>query len=502
MSESLYTPSPWQQKFHSLTTHEALGAGAAGPGKTICLRFEPLAQIVTEHQRCADPKHKYPLQWGQSIGWALFLRRTLKQLEQTINESHREFPQIDPGVTWDASRTTWTFSSGYTYQFGHCKETHSWADYIGQAYTIILYDELNMFEEEQYNQINSRLRTTDPVLAKMLKIRAMSNPTMRREAGDSFTSKDPGWVKRYFVDPCPEGNKILTYNIRMLNGEIRKRTRIYLPARLSDNPDKAFVSQYEESLQANKPHIRQALLYGNWDAVVGAYWGEDWRPEIHTCEPFEIPFEWPMFRSMDWGFKRPGCIHWWALDEEDNLYCVRELYFQLKTDQEMARAIRAVEEDMELWKNGRSSIIGPADNQLWESRGETGLSKAQVMARMGVPWVRASKGPGSRAHNAERLLARIQAHEMSAKHPGLKVFRTCRQLIRTLPIIQTDPTNAEQPMDGGEDHAVDSAMYAAAYASHGRRGIARRRREKEAWELEQDMAASVNRGRDGYGGSI
>jgi hypothetical protein len=499
VNESLYTPSAWQQKFHALTTHEALGAGAAGPGKSLCLLFEPLAQIVMEHQRCTDPNHPHPLKMGQSVGWALFLRRTLKQLEQIMNIAHRIFPQIDPGATWDAQRTTWTFSSGFHYQFGHVKESASWGDYMGFEFTMILWDELNTFEEEQYNQINSRLRTADPVLGKMLKIRAMSNPTMRRDAGDSFSTKDPGWVKRHFVDPCPEGNKILAFTVRMRDGTKKKRTRIYLPATLYDNPDKEFVSQYEETLQAAKPHIRQALLFGNWDAVVGAYWGEDWVPEVHICEPFEIPYEWPVFRSMDWGYKRPGCIHWWALDDEDNLFCIRELYFQLKTDQEMARAIRAVEEDMELWKNGKSAILGPADNQLWEARGETGLSKAQVMARMGVPWVRASKGPGSRAHNAERLLARIQAHEMSAKHPGLKVFKTCRTLIRTLPIIQTDPTNAEQPMDGGEDHAVDSAMYAAAYASHGRRGIARRKRQKESWELEQDVAASSDRGYDGYG---
>lgn len=413
ISESLYTPSPWQQRFANLKTHEALGAGAAGPGKTRCLLFLPFKQIAVEHARCLyrrDPERleaelrklgipkeipRAPgmppimscdtgMEWGQSVGWALHLRRTLKQVEQTMAQAHRFFPQVDPGCHWDAQRTTWTFSSGYHYQFGHCKESSSWADYMGWEYTIELFDELNQFEEEQYDQIGTRLRTSDPVLALLLIRRAMSNPTMRREASDPFSTKDPGWVKRRFVDDCPEGGKILKEKIRLESGEEVWRTRIYLPARLSDNPDKAFVRQYEEQLQSSKPHIRQALLYGNWDAVVGAYWGEDWLPSVHTCDPFEVPYEWPIVRSMDWGFKKPGCVLWGALDEDDNLYIIRELYFVGKTDKEIAQAIRVIEEDMELWKNGRSSILGPADTQLWEQRGQSGLSMAQNMSRMGV----------------------------------------------------------------------------------------------------------------------
>lgn len=496
LNEAIYEPSPWQAKFHALTTNEALGAGAAGPGKTVCLLFEPLQQIIVEDSRTKLPKeHKYHVSPGASAGWALHLRRTLKQLEQTMSLAHQKFPLLDPGATWDSQRTTWTFSSGYKYQFGHCKESSSWADYVGNAYTIVCFDELNQFEEEQYDQIKGRVRTSDPVLTRMRKIRAMSNPTMRREASDPFSTKDPSWVRRYFVDPCPDGNKILGFRLKLDDGSEEAWTRIYLPARLSDNPNKQFARDYEIQLQSLKPHIRQALLYGNWDAVVGAYWGEDWVPSTHTCEPFAIPYEWPVFRSIDWGFKKPGCALWGTLDNDDNLYVIRELYFQGKTDREVALAIHAIEEDMELWVGGRSAIIGPADTQLWEQRGQSGLSMAQAMARCGVHWTKADKR--SRQHNAERLLARLQAHESSLTQPGIRIFRTCRNLIRTLPIIQSDPTNAEEPMDGGEDHAVDACMYMCAYVSHGRKGLSKVKRLSDPWD---EKETRPERGMHGYGG--
>ena len=44
------------------------------------------------------------------------------------------------------------------------------------AQTAIYFDELTAFNEEQYDQITTRLRSSDAVLGTMLKVRSMSNP--------------------------------------------------------------------------------------------------------------------------------------------------------------------------------------------------------------------------------------------------------------------------------------------------------------------------------------
>lgn len=500
MSEAAYVPSDWGRLYMNLPYDEVLGAGSAGPGKTTVLLAEVLPRLLIEHERCSNPKHPYPLKWGQSKGWAIHLRRTLPMLKQSIIRARKMFQDIDPDVRWSEEDHTFIFQSGYRYQFAHCKDAGSWVNYVGPEYDLILYDELVQFLEEQFLQINTRLRSDDPVLSTMLKIRAMSNPMMEMEAQDSFAVVDPHWVRRYFVDPAPTGKTVLEYEFDLPDGTKQTRTRMYLPATIHDNPNKAFVSQYMKNLAAKPRHIREALLSGNWYYTAGAYYGEHWSERLHTCMPFRIPEDWPIFRSMDWGYKHHGCVHWWALGEDDNLYCIRELTFLGKQDIEVAKMVRDIEEKMGLWRENHSVITGPADTQLWEERGATGRNMAGNFAAKGVTWAKADKGH-SRQRNAERLLTRLKDHKDETTNPGIVFFRNCPQAIRTIPMILTDKTHPWLPQDGGDDHWHDSVLYACAYAARGRAGIAPPRRRRESWEEKDDRASSakVDHGQFGYG---
>lgn len=508
MIEPGYTPSPWGALYHALPHDEALGAGAAGPGKTTTLLMDPVAQVLIEHKRCAEPDHPNHLDWGDSVGWALHLRRTIKELEQSIGVTHRIFPRMDPGCHWDNQKTTWTFSSGYKYQFGHCKDRESWSDYMSSAFTHISFDELITFEEEQYIQISTRLRTDDPVLSKMLRVRAMSNPMMR---SDQVTSvRDPQWVRRRFVDPAPEGKTTIKQEVRLDDGTIFYATRIYLPATIDDNPNKAFVEQYRKNLASRPRHIREALLYGNWYFTAGSFYGEVWEKSLHVCAPFKVPDSWPQFRSMDWGYKQHGCVHWWTMDDDGNLYCTKELTFQKKNVEQVAQLIKVIEKEMGLWGETRSRITGPADTQLWEDRGDIGVTKATTMQQHGVNWTRAEKQGGGitkrhRKTNADKLVFRLMDHGEGTGTPGIVFFRNCEMAIRTIPMIQTDQDMPDQPLDGGEDHWHDSVLYACAYASRGRAGIASKGngRERDEWDDYDDrIERDRSRGRDGYGSRV
>lgn len=499
IQDSLYTPSVWGQKYHSLPDWEALGAGAAGPGKSVVLLHDPMPQIIVEHERAENKKHPHHHGWGLSTGIALHLRRTRPMLDQTISRAHRLFPRLDPGAKWSEQKTTYTLSSGYRIQFGHCKDPNDWEIYQGNEYTHLAFDELVQFDEEQYDQICVRVRTGDPVLRHMLKIRSMSNPLVGRTSSDNFAVKNPNWVRDRFVKPAPGGDVRLVKRIRREDGSVEIRSFIYLKATLYDNPDPEFVRQYEITLRDKKPHMVQAYLYGNWWVTPGSFFGGEWNEQVHVCRPFRIPPDWRRFRSMDWGFKKPGCIHWWALDHDDTLYCEREYTFQEKTDAEVARRAREIEIDLGLWNRdaNRSYITGPADTQLWEERGETALTKALVMQNMGVPWVPADKK--SRQHNAERLTKRLTAHDHGTRPPGIVFFEPCKNAITTIPAIQTDPKNEEQPADGGEDHWLDSVVYACAYASHGKHGIPEIRRSKVSWDDDDEAPSKSPRGTWGYG---
>lgn len=501
--EILYRPSKWGAEYHALDHDEVLGAGAAGPGKTTVLIADPLYQVLVEHQRCEniDGNHPHPLSWGMSVGWALYLRRTFPQLQQTLVRANRIFKRMDPGVRFNVKDSVFLFSSGYRYQFGQCLHSNDWDQYYSDEYTWIGFDELTAFEEEQYEQITSRCRTDDPVLELMRKVRSMSNPLQRQEVGAKITVKDPYWVRRRFVDPSPMGRVTLRRKVTMQDGSEETLTRIYLPAKLWDNPNKAFVRQYERTLRGKPRHIRKALLEGDWYSVAGGYFEESWDPRLHVCKPFEIPEDWIQFRAMDWGYKQPGVVGYFAMDDDGNLFLHREINFQGKDARQVAIILREVEKKLGLWSGRKSRIFGPADTQLWENRGDVGIGKAAEMSQIGVYWHRADKR--SRQRNAERIVVRLKDHENGTQTPGLVVFSTCAMTIRTLPTIGTHPHNPEEPADGGQDHWLDMLGYACAHASHGRDQVTMLPMYQEDDVFSEDYTPHhEDRGRLGYGNAL
>lgn len=506
LSELHYKPSAWGQEFHDLPHNEALGAGAAGVGKSIVLLHEADKQIFVEHQRCLDRHHPHHIKWGSSVGWALYLRRTTKMLKTNLQRARVLFPRMDPGVRFSEQELTFTFSSGFKYQFGHCKDPGDWDIYQGNEYSLILFDELVQFLEEQYEQIRSRLRTDDPVLREMLKCRGMSNPTMIDDTGEDFVINDPFWVRRKFVDGCRDGRKTFVRTVKLRNGKVRKHTWIYLPATLEDNPNTQFREDYEATLRSLPQHIQEALLEGNWYFVAGSFFSAAWRPRMHVCDPFVVPKDWPLSRSMDWGYRTHGVIHWWAHSPEGTLFCIREYKFRMKKADQVAARMTEIEKDLGCWKGKRSEITGPADTQIWEHRGGVGKSVVQTFRECGISWAKANKLGGSgadkfgRAANARRLLERLNDHSAGKTMPGIVFFRNCRYIITTLPSILIDPSNPEAPAKGGDDHGLDSVLYECAFASKHKGTVPKAARGSAARdEDEDDETSRVDRGQLGYG---
>jgi hypothetical protein len=445
-----YEPSPWGREFHALSVDEALGGGAAGPGKSLALLMDPMEQVVVEHERCRAGE----IRWGNSSGWALHTRREFPRLAQSIHRSKLLFSQLDPGAKYDEQGHMWTFSSGYKFQFGHLKDNDSFLNYRSAEYTHLGLDELGEIDDKNvYDELSLRVRSTDPVLQHMLKVRACSNPF-------------PNWVRDYFVDPAPAGRVILSKRIPLDDGTVVERSRMFLPARLSDNPDPIFRRQYEASLRDRPFHIRAALLNGDWYVVAGAFFAEEWDPDRVVIKPFKIPREWRRFRSGDWGYKEECVILWWAIDPEGNLICYRELTLNGRKAKrrydarEVAEKIKEIELAAGEWNTIRncSRLTGYMDTQLWEERGHRGATMADDMAAAGVHWKKATKG---RKQAAQQMITRLRERGVNGE-PGLIFFETCLGCITTIPAIGTDDTDPEKPKDGGPDHWLSAVMYAVA----------------------------------------
>jgi hypothetical protein len=472
LDRSLYSPSPWSNAYHATTCDEVLGGGSAGPGKSLTLLWDPIVkQAVVEHARAtgqfldefpgwlAELVRAHPIQKGQSEGHALHMRRTMPMLQETIDRSERMFKSFDPGAIYNKELHRWELTSGFKYTFGHCREPKDHYNYLSKQYTHLALDEAGQFLEEQYEELDARVRSGDPVLMWLLATRLMSNPT-------------PGWLKERFVTPEPRGNVI--HRMKVLDpstGEVSYRTRLFLPATLDDNPDKEFVRQYKLKLLSKPAHMRARYLYGDWDSVEGGYFEDDYNPSVHLIEPFKIPRDWPKFRAMDWGYKAPGTIGWFAIDKDENLYQFYEFNFQLMKDFEVAKRVIEIEQRFGFWnhRERRSRLTGVADTQLWEERGDSGKSKAAVFAAQGVHWTAADKASVQR--NAERISERLRDYDQ-VRRPGLVLFKNCRKTAEMLASIEIDDKDSTVPAKKSPlKHWLDMLGYAGARASRGRASI-------------------------------
>lgn len=497
----VYIPSPWGNTYHHVTDNgvvidEILGGGSAGPGKTVVLFRDPLFQMQREHQRCLLPRdHPHYIRWGESSGYALLLRRTTPMIEELWKMSFIIFPKWDPKAEPEARTMTWRFQSGYRYQFGHCNDVDDWMRYAGNAKTWIGYDELNQFEESQYENINMWLRTSDPVLMHDLRIRSASNPVFTKPKGENISVRDPNWVRRVFVDPHPAGNVIIREQ-KTYNGQTYTTRRLYLSARLTDNPDKAFQESYMRRLVKRPKHIQRALIEADWYVTPGGYFEKVWDPDIHVVDPFEVPLDWPRWRAMDWGYKTMGVVLWFAMDPDGNIYCIRELTFSEMTVSQVCEQIERIETAMGMWYAGRSMLSGVADTQIWEKRGDDGITKVEAFRRKGIVWQYATK---ERIDNAQAISSRLADHRNRATLPGLMIFRSCMRTIQYFPNILAEPDNPEMPMKGGMDHHFETMGYGVRYGERGASAIPHHDAARAAID-DRDYDDSAERGSDGYGG--
>ena len=193
-----HKPTAKQQAFLLLNCLEALWGGAAGGGKTDALLMAAL-------------------QWVDVPGYnALLLRRTFADLAlpgAIMDRSHDWLRGT--AAEWNDREKTWTFPSGARLTFGYLQGDHDKYRYQGTELSFCGFDELTQFQEEQYTYLFSRLRRPEGSDVP-LRMRSASNPG----------GVGHGWVyERFMPDLTAEAIE-----------HRRKTGRIFIPARLEDNP--------------------------------------------------------------------------------------------------------------------------------------------------------------------------------------------------------------------------------------------------------------------------
>lgn len=404
---------------------EILFGGSRGGGKTAALLGDFVSDVSL-----------YKSHW---VG--MLFRRTFPELEEVIRQSFEFYPQT--GASYNANEKVWRWPNGaklYLRYMGHPRDA---TNYQGFNLTWLGWDEIGNFAtDEGYTQMIACLRSPHDIPTK--RIRATANPG----------GVGHGWVKaRFGIGEHPTGYKLFEQPTGM--------HRMFIPSRVTDNQillnaDPTYVERLKD---IGSPEMVRAWLHGDWDVVAGAYFPEFSQEHvIDAIDPNDIPQHWKIYRAYDHGTYHPFAVLWYTFAGEDkpslkikkgSIVILREWYGGNDKDEGLKLSLvdirdGIVEREADIQRRVEP---GPADNQIFENHG--GQSIADALALAGVYFSRSDKA---------RIPGWNQVR-MRLKERSLLFSRSCRHLVRTLPMLQHDDSRPEDVDTDGSDHLADVVRY-------------------------------------------
>jgi hypothetical protein len=377
----------------------------------------------------------------------LMVRKTREDLKDTIEMA---LEMYGSAAVWNEQKKMFRFKSGAVLNMAYLEHDTDAQNYQGWSLTRIYVEELTQYAEPRaIFKLFATLRSKAGVRCQF---RATCNPG------------GPGhhWVKQWAIDLGP---------MTPYKDPETSLVRVFIPAKLSDNPaltnaDPTYVSRLRAS---GSPELVRAWLEGDWNVIEGAFFPE-FTEARHVIRPFRIPGEWTKFRSGDWGSARPYSFGWYTIVQEDYLHDgrllprgavirYRELYGASAPNvglRQPAEVVAYLIKEADQEDDIAYSVLDPSAFAV-----QAGPSIAETFARHGVymrPADNSRLSTPKRMGGFDQIRNRLRGDPDG--QPMVFIFSHCRNLVRTLPMMQHKETNPEDMDTDGEDHAVDEFRYA------------------------------------------
>ncbi len=405
---NLGIPQPKQEEFLRSKEKYLCYGGGRGGGKSWVLRFAAKLYAL-----------KYP-----GIR-QLIVRRSYPEL----NENHiLPLRSETEGIcTFRDREKSLFFPNGSRIKFSYCANPGDERQFSGQEWDIIYLDEAQQLPESAFSALRATLRGVNSFPKRFF---LFCNP------GDVGMP----WIRRLFVE-------------RDFNENENPSDYRFIQALISDN--RALLDAdpgYLSALKSLSPSLRSAWLDGDWYSFEGGRFFPEFKPSLHTVDPFPIPPDFRLYRSLDYGLDMLAVL-WIAVSSTGEEFVYRELHRPGLIASEAAEEILRLSEGEKI-----ECTFAPPD--LWHRSQDTGLRISDLFASHGVPFVRS---------NSERIGGWQALKEHLRPLPGpdgsqtsrLKIFRSCGTLIKHLQLLPIDDRN---PCDASVEpheltHICDALRY-------------------------------------------
>jgi Terminase large subunit, T4likevirus-type, N-terminal len=466
----IWKPQPRQNLLLACPVFEVLYGGARGGGKTDAI-IGDFASHASKHGK-------------QAVG--LVVRRKRTELVEMIERSKQIYGPL--GARYITQDKMWRFPNGARLTFAYLENDADADNYQGWNTSYVGVEEMGNFPDPR------------PILKLMATLRLGPSSIWRFRATANPGGAGHLWIRKRYIDPAPKGGRLLydTFT-NPFTGASNKISRMFIPSRVTDNMycnNEQYIAQLQLSAGRRLLH---AWLHGDWSVIEGAFF-EEWDESKHVIKPFVIPPHWTRFTSADWGSAAPFAIHWWAIVPGDVNYkdvfyqvggvdygnvpenrryrndlppgamvCYREWYGSANHSntglklhaEEVARGIVERERYEPRSESGRARIAYRViDPDACKDKGGPSIAERMGHAPNYVYWQPADNmrvGRRGMLGGWDTLRSRLKGDTYG--RPMIYFFDTCEDIIRTLPVMQHDPDNPEDVLEG-EDHAPDSVRYA------------------------------------------
>lgn len=382
----------------------------------------------------------------------IIFRRSLTEFTELKLRSAELFPKI--GGVWHEQKSEWRFPNfgdkdrHAILRFRYLERLDDISQYEGQSYPWIGVDELGDWEEPS---AFFRLFTFN-------RYGRANIPTKRIRATGNPGGVGHGWIKEYFIDPAPNGSKILF-------DEKLKSKYMFIFGTCQDNVigmqnDPGY---WDRMNRAGSDEFVRGIKYGDWNAIAGAFF--NFR-QHHIVEPFKIPNHWTKFMSMDYGTcgeADPFSIGWWAISDgatqdgdihpffqKGDLVRYREWYgkgLPKMTVWEIAEGIKKYQIP------GEKISYRVAGGDIMQKRG-TGPSVFEIFNDEGLYFQKADM-----RRDAGWQIMRQHLRGKADNRPTMYFFSTCTDSIANIPTLQhskKDPNDLQEV----NDHIAEEIRYA------------------------------------------
>ena len=441
---------------------------------------------------------KFRANVGRGYGeyWrGIIFDRKYKSLDDIVAKTKKWFYKFNDGARFLSSKSDykWVWPTGEELLIRHFEKPSDYDNYHGHEYPFIGWNELTKYPtSECFDKMMSCNRSSfeprehspdlnNPLPEIPLVVVSTTNPS-----GAGHT-----WVKKRKIDVAPAGRlrreEISVFNPKTQQREIVTKTHVRLFSSYKEN--RYLSVQYIAELEKIRdPNLRRAWLYGDWDITAGGAFDDLWKYDKHVVEPFEIPKEWSLYRSFDWGSTHPFSVGFWAesngeefKDNQGKTRCfpsgtlirIGEIYGAKEINGEqfghnqgckmsakdVARAVVKYQEDLKIKGIIKTDIeAGPADNQIFSNNESSTDSLSKMMEDENVTWTKSDKSSGSRMNGFELFRIALD-NSLKNEGAGLYVFNTCKAFIETIPVLPRDEKRLDDVDTTAEDHVYDEVRY-------------------------------------------